>query len=86
MISATNGMAREAALLKMPTARPVLLLKVAALWTRMIWATFASTPRSTWVGAKRLIQGIYTSGLLFMDLTYPSAACRCVYSLAIINS
>ena len=57
--SATNGMAREAALLKIPTARPALLLKVAALWTAMIWATFASTPRSTWVGAKRLTRNIY---------------------------
>ena len=35
-VIATNIMAREAALLKIPTARPALLLKVAALWTAMI--------------------------------------------------
>ncbi len=28
--------------------------KVAALWTRMIWATFARAARSMWIGAKRL--------------------------------
>ncbi len=33
-VGATNCMAGEAALLKMPTARPALLLKLAALWTR----------------------------------------------------
>ena len=66
-VSALNCMVGGAALLQIPTARTALLPKLAALWTRMIWSTFVTTPRSTWVGVKRLTRNI--SGLLYgLDL------------------